>query len=123
MGGVDGNRKVGAVAFPVLRDHSLESEFVCALFCKRHTNESPAVGGHEIDGLRGDFFRCQHQISLVFTVGVIGDNDKFARADICKDIFYGIERRGLGHDTKLAHCPVCLNLKCTKDKTSARGCW
>ncbi len=51
------------------------------------------MGGHEIDGLRGDRFRRQVEITLVFPVLIIHQNDHLADLDILKNFFNGTNHR------------------------------
>lgn len=41
---------------------------------------------HEGDGLRRGELRREHQVSFVFAVFVIDENDHFAGAEVCEDV-------------------------------------
>ena len=69
------NREV----FPA--DHHRDLELIEALTRHRHTDESAAKLRHEVDGLRGDFVRCDRQVAFVLAVLVVDDNDHLTVLD------------------------------------------
>ena len=90
-GGIDGDREIGALALAVIGDHALEAELLGAVGGDGDADETAAVHGHEIDGLRGDLLGSHDEIAFVFAVGVIDDDDHAAGTDIGDDVLDGVE--------------------------------
>jgi len=60
-----------------------------------HTDQPTAFPGHEVHGLWGDELGQHGQIALVFTIGVVDQNDHFALAEILE----GFGDGGDSHET------------------------
>ena len=52
-------------------------------------DETPAVAGHEIDGLGGDLLRGHGQVAFVLPVLVVHQDDHLPLADVVDGCFYG----------------------------------
>jgi len=50
--------------------------------------------GHEVDHVRSDFLRGNDQVSLIFPILVIHQDDALSFLDVANRIFNGIERIG-----------------------------
>ncbi len=80
--GIHGNGEGGAVAVLLLhRHHAAEAHSAQVGFFHGHANQATAVGGHEIDDFRGDFFARDDQVPFVFAVLVIHHQHHLAGAD------------------------------------------
>jgi len=53
------------------------------------------MGGHEVDRLFGGKLGGNHEISLVFTVFGVHENDHFPLADFLDGFFYGTYHRSI----------------------------
>ena len=95
--GIDGDGEVGAVAFAILEHHALEAELLRAFIRDGRADESASVRGHEVHRVRRNFFGGHHEVALVLAIGVVGDDDEFAGADVFENFFDRIELRINGH--------------------------
>jgi hypothetical protein len=69
------------------------------LFFHRQADESPPVGGHEVDGLGGDGLGGHAQVPLVLPVLVVDQDDHLARADVRdRGVDAAQDGRVRGHD-------------------------
>ena len=59
-----------------------------------HTDQALAVGGHEVDVLRGGKLGGADEIAFVFTVGVICDQNDLSLSQILQCFGNGIEIHG-----------------------------
>ena len=111
--GIDRDGEIGAVHFPILRHHALQSELVGALARDRHADQSAAVHGHEIDRLRRRLFRRHDQVAFVFAVGVVGHDHHFAGGDVVQHLINCVELKGFGrlndHPDTIAVAPALGN--------------
>ena len=114
---VDRDGEIGAIHFPILRHHSLQSELIGALARNRHADQSAAVHGHEIDRLWRRLLRGHDQIALVFAVGVVGHNDDFARRDVAQHVVNRVELKGFrrldDHAVTIAVAPAARQRELT----------
>ena len=97
LGGVHRHGEIGAVTFPVLDHHALQGQLFGAFLSDRGTDEAAPVHCHEINGCRGDFFRRHHQVALVLPVGIVGNHNHAAGADLLEDFFDGVKSWVLWH--------------------------
>ena len=88
---VDGFRECGAVHGSVDWRHERKVEFVAALFGEGHADQTTAVLGHEIDGLGRDFFGGHGEVTFVFAVLIVDEDDHAALANLFDGFFDGSE--------------------------------
>ncbi len=87
LGGLDGNGEIGAVRRAVAGDHQRQVELAAALGGQRQADQATAEPGHEVDGLGRDEIGCQDQVTFVFAVFLIDQDDHPAGADFGNDFF------------------------------------
>ncbi len=75
---VDRFRKRGTVDGSVNGRHEGQVQLIAALFGEGKANEAAAVLGHEVDGVRGDFFGGHGEVAFVFAVLVVNEDDHAA---------------------------------------------
>src|SRR5579859_5488987 len=79
--------------------HEREVKLVAAVFRERHTDEASAELGHEVDGVRRDFFGGHGEVAFVFAVLVVNEDDHAAVADFFDGLFDGGEMGAVvGHE-------------------------
>src|SRR5882724_7629658 len=88
---VNGFGEGGAVNAGIDWRHQREMELVAAVFGERHADESAAELGHEVDGVRRDFFGGHGEVAFVFAVLVVDEDDHAAVADLFDGFFDGGE--------------------------------
>jgi len=71
----------------VARRNRLQVEFLAALFGEREADQAAPIFGHEIDGLRCDFFRRHGQIAFVFAVFIVNEDNHPPLADLLDRLF------------------------------------
>ena len=83
---VDAHRESGLIGIGVPINHQGQIEFIKALALHRQTNQPTRLSCHEVDG----FGRCElgraDQISFIFTLLVIHDNDAGTIANVRQSI-------------------------------------
>ena len=92
-GGIDGYREVGLKKLAVLGDHALQSELGGAFLGDRGADEPPAEFGHEVHRIRRDLSCRHHEITFIFPVGIVCDDDHATSSDIGNHRRDGIKRR------------------------------
>ena len=97
VGGFDGYGEVGAVLRAVVLGHEGEFEFVHQLFGHRQAHQAAGVFDHEVDGFGGNELGGHEQVTFVFAVFGIGDDDHFASFEVGQD--FGDGGNGGGHGT------------------------
>lgn len=75
MGRIHRDGEGGGHVFPVDGGHERELEGVRPFRGKRGADEAPGVGDHEVDGFRRSEFGGNDEVSLVFTTGVVRNDD------------------------------------------------
>ena len=111
---VNGYRKSGAEGRRVLGNHHCELQVPDPFFSQRQTDEPPAMGGHEIDGLGSDLLRRHAEITLVLAVFVIHQDDHSAPSNLFDGLFNSSQWHGFliypsWHDGSTAgRRPLCL---------------
>src|SRR5262249_6103894 len=85
--GVYGDRERGAHRRRVLGDHHAQLELVEALTQHRYAHEPPGVGHHEVDGLGRDPVGRHHEVTLVFAILVVDDDEDTALSDLLDRLF------------------------------------
>ena len=90
---INRHREIRPVDFTVVRDHPLQAELPGALLGDRRANKPPAVFGHEIDGLGRDLRGGQHEVPLVFPLGVVGHDHELPRPHVAQNFLDRIEHR------------------------------
>ena len=66
--------------------HEREIQFIKAVSLHGETDQSPGFRGHEIDRLRGGELGRTNEISFIFTLLVIHDNDAGTIANVRQSI-------------------------------------
>src|SRR4030095_6474837 len=69
-------------------NHQGNVKIVKALACHRETDQSAAMRGHEINRVRRDFVRRNHEIAFVLAVLVIHNDDEPAVLNVEECVFY-----------------------------------
>ena len=82
LGGIDRYGEIGLMLRAVIPHHQRYIQLSRALRHDRHANQTAGLRGKKIDDLWRDFFRCDDQVTLVFSIFVIHQDDHAARADI-----------------------------------------
>ncbi len=62
----------------IVLNHRRKAQGIAAVIGKRGANQAATVGGHKVDGLRGNAFRHRQEIPFVFAVFVVNDNHHLA---------------------------------------------
>jgi hypothetical protein len=93
--GLNGNGEGGGVLGAVACGHGRQLQEFAALTGQGQADQAAAKAGHEIDGLGCDMVCCQYQVTFVFTVFFIDQDDHAAGTHIGNDVFNG--RNGSGH--------------------------
>ena len=75
---IHGHREGRLVRGVVRLHHQIELQFVATAFQKGGANESPAMGGHEVDDFGRGMARGKQKIPFVFAVFVVDDDDDFS---------------------------------------------
>ena len=73
-------------------DHQRQIQRIHLFRRQREADQPPPVGGHEIDGLRRDFFGGHTKIALVFTIFVIHEDDHFPISNVFNRLFNCYQR-------------------------------
>ncbi len=92
VGGIHADLEIRAKTLAVLLNHAVNAKLLQALAGRGHANQSTPVLGHEIDGGGGDELRGHDEITFIFAVGVVHDDDHPAFAKVGDDGFDGIKR-------------------------------
>jgi len=87
---VDGDGESGLVVVGVPGDHLGELELLDVPIGHGHADEALAVGGHEVDVLRGGKLCRADEVPLVLPVGVVGAEDHLALAQVLQGLFNGV---------------------------------
>ena len=85
--GLDGYGKTGFEGRCVVIDHERQIERIHFFRCQRQADQATAICGHEVDGVRRDFFGGHAEIAFIFAIFVIHENDHFAGADVLDSLF------------------------------------
>src|SRR5580658_4779428 len=72
---VDRERKGSAVIESIPRGHQAQFQGIRSLTSNSQTDQSARVSSHEVDGIRSDHLRSNHEIALVLAVFVIDDDN------------------------------------------------
>ena len=91
---VDGHREGRFVVVGVVLHHLGELQLADKSLRHGHTDQALAVGGHEVDVLRGGKLGGADEIAFVFTVGVICDQNDLSLSQILQCFGNGIEIHG-----------------------------
>ena len=91
MAGIDGFAEGGPVGGGIVVGHGAEAQVVAALAGERDADQAPAVLGHEVDLLGVDFLRRDGEVTFVFAVLVVHDDNHAALADFLDGFFDGRE--------------------------------
>ena len=75
----------------VLLDHLGQAQLPDIVLGHGHADEPLAVGGHEVDVLRGGKLRRADEVPFVLSFRVIGDQDQLALSQILQSLRNGIE--------------------------------
>ena len=92
VGGINGDGEVGCMNFPVVCNHPLESEFGRAFLGNGGTDEPPPKACHEVDCLRCDLGSGHQEISFIFPIFIVRDDDHSALPNLLENHRNGIER-------------------------------
>ena len=91
---VDGHREGRFVVVGVVLHHLGELQLADKSLRHGHTDQALAVGGHEVDVLRGGKLGGADEIAFVFTVGVVCDQNDLPLSQILQCFGNGIEIHG-----------------------------
>ena len=87
----DGDSEIGTVTIVGAVDHQRQGQLLAAFARQGQTDQATAVFGHEVDVL-GPHHRGNHQqVTFVFAVLVVDDDDHFALGEVGEDFFDGVE--------------------------------
>ena len=89
LSSLDGDCESGAVDRTVASGHWGELQIFAALAREREANQATAKAGHEVDGFGGDVVRRQHQVTFVFAVFFVHQDDDAASFHVGHDVFDG----------------------------------
>jgi hypothetical protein len=78
-------------------------QLVQSFTCHSQTNQASTVPGHEIDHLRRNFDGRSGQVSLIFPVFIIHNDDHASFADILNGFFNTVESQRTPLSEKI-HC-------------------
>src|SRR5205085_7422158 len=81
----------GAETGRVVGDLWRQMQLIATLFRQRQANQSARVARHEIDYFRCDFFRSANQITFVFAIFVIDDDDHSSLTNVSGGVRNGSE--------------------------------
>ena len=88
---VDGDGEGRLVVVRVLLHHLGQTQLPHIVLGHGHTDQPFAVGGHEVDVLRGGKLRRADEVPFVLSFRVIGDQDQLALSQILQGFRNGIE--------------------------------
>jgi hypothetical protein len=91
----DGNGESRAVLGLVVTCHLNQTELFATRFGQRQADQATAMLGHEIYGISGNVFGGHDQVTFVFTVFFIDQNDHAASLQFGND-FSGSSNGGMG---------------------------
>ena len=106
LAGLDGFSKRGAEAGGVLLGHGTEAEVVGALLGESEADEAASVAGHEVDGLGGDELGGEGEVTFVFAVFIVDDDDHASGTNLLEGSG-NVGKGGRRHDSivrKFSHC-------------------
>ena len=89
--GLDGHGELGTETTAVALHHQRQLQQLAALPGHGHADQSTAILGHEIDGLGGHMLGGHDQITLVFPVFIIHQDNHLALADVFDQFFNTVE--------------------------------
>ena len=93
LGGLDRQRKVGALLAIGLTDHQRQSQLRAALARQRQADQATAIAGHEIDVFGAGLGRRHEQIAFVLAILVVDDDHHLAGSQVSDNVLNGIEGR------------------------------
>jgi len=88
---IDAHRIRRAVLVEVGLGHRRQVELVHSLASERDADHAARVLEHEVDRRRGDELRSADEISFVFAILVVGDDDELSCRDVGNGLFDCIE--------------------------------
>ena len=94
LGGLDGHGEGGLKGRLVFAHHGGQAQAIHLVRNKAEADETPAMGGHEVDGLGGHHLGGHGEVAFVLTVLVIHQDDHLTVANILNGLGYA----GHGHD-------------------------
>ncbi len=97
--GLDGDREGGSEAGTVVPDHRHQAELVRIFLGQGEADQPPSVAGHEIDRLRRDELGRHAEVSFVFPILVVDEDDHLAAFDIDNGFLDGA-------DTHVSSLPI-----------------
>ena len=86
LGRINGHGEVGFVLRAVVAHHQWQLQLSRTFIGDGHTDQTAGFTGKERDNFRCGRFRGDNQVTLVFAVFVIHQDDHFSGADIIEDI-------------------------------------
>ena len=81
----DRHREIGAQRRIVVRHHQRQVQLPAFLFGQRQADQAAAVARHEVDCFRRNKVRGLHEVTLVFAVFFINEDDHFAGPHVGDD--------------------------------------
>ena len=88
---IDRYGEVGFVLRAVVTHHQWYAQLSRALCGDRHANQTASLTGEEVDNLWRDFLGSNYEVSLVFPVLIIHEDDHLTFANVVQNIWNGIE--------------------------------
>mmetsp|Transcript_23300 Transcript_23300/g.40376 ORF Transcript_23300/g.40376 Transcript_23300/m.40376 type:complete len:285 (+) Transcript_23300:493-1347(+) len=76
----------------VIHRHHRQTQTVNALGCHRQANQTPTMGGHEVDRIRIGKLRRDDQIAFVFAILMVHKDIHLARFGVGNDLFNWADR-------------------------------
>src|SRR2546427_1006139 len=89
-----GDREGGAEGRRVLSDHRGQLELLHPLWRQGQADQASPVHGHEVDGLWRDFLGRHDEVTFIFAVFVIHQDDHVAISDVSKGVFDRVKFHG-----------------------------
>ena len=86
----------------IARCHGRQLQALAAFAGQRQTDQATAVAGHEVDAIGRYMVGCQYQITFVFAVFFVHENDDAPGAHVGNNVF----NRGNGHGCRCCHSVV-----------------
>jgi hypothetical protein len=92
LGGLDGQREIGALVEIGVADHQRQAQLAAALAGQRQADQAAAIAGHEVHVGRAHQAGGHDQVAFVLPVLVVHDHDHASGAQVGEDFLDGVER-------------------------------
>ena len=84
--GVNRHREVGLMLRAVVPDHQRQTNLSGTLDRDRHADQAAGFGSEEVDDFGGDLLSCNDQVTLIFAILVIHQDDHLTFANVIDDV-------------------------------------